>query len=326
MLDRRTLVKLGFATVATAWVPRLWAFGDNPDTSKDRPIRLVFIHGRGQEGRNAERLKSEWIATLRRGTATLGRELPEGLEVSLPFYGDKLDEFARQMEIPLTSDIQTRGSPVNNEFLAFQAEVAEVMRQRAGVTDAQVDAEYGPNPKPKGPQNWEWVQATLRALDKYGGGMSQSALENFMRDVFLYTFHPGVRDEIDGVVALALTEEPAVVVSHSLGSVVAYSVLSTDRRSLNVPLYVTLGSPLALRAIRNQFRPLRFPKPVTTWYNAFDERDIVALYPLDGNNFPIRPPIANYSSVRNHTKNRHGIVGYLDDPKVAQRILDAIEG
>ncbi|TMG89654.1 MAG: hypothetical protein E6H76_06410 [Betaproteobacteria bacterium] len=156
--------------------------------------------------------------------------------------------------------------------------------------------------------------------------MNQKTLEIFTRDVFLYTTRAGVRDEIDQIVAGKLTEQPTVVVSHSLGTVVAYSVLRTDRRSLRVPLFVTVGSPLAVRAVRDQFRPLRSPSSVDAWYNAFDTRDVVALYPLDADNFPVRPAIENNSTVRNHTENRHGIVGYLDNPDVAKRILNALGG
>jgi hypothetical protein len=43
--------------------------------------------------------------------------------------------------------------------------------------------------------------------------MSQTALEVFTRDVFLYTTRAGVRDEIDRIVASAMTEQPTVVVS-----------------------------------------------------------------------------------------------------------------
>jgi len=109
-----------------------------------------------------------------------------------------------------------------------------------------------------------------------------------------------------------------------LGTVVAYSVLCTDRRSLQVPLFATVGSPLAVRAIGDQFRPLRSPAPVSAWYNAFDPRDVVALYPLDASNFPVQPAIVNYGNVKNSTDNRHGIVGYLDDREVAKRVLDAL--
>ena len=98
-----------------------------------------------------------------------------------------------------------------------------------------------------------------------------------MRDVYLYTTRQGVRDEIDRMVRSEITTEPTVVIGHSLGSVVAYNILRTDPRALRVPLYVTLGSPLAIRAIRDELRPLRFPQTVQTWYNAFDARDVVAL-------------------------------------------------
>ncbi len=203
--------------------------------------------------------------------------------------------------------------------------LAEALRQRAGVTDQQVSAAYGDNPKPKGPQNWEWVQAIFRALDKHVPGMSDNVLERFTRDVYLYSTRSAVKAEINGIVAAALSEaEPAVVVGHSLGSVVAYSVLREDARALQVPLYITVGCPLGVRPIRDQLKPLKFPKPAKAWYNAFDERDVVALYPLDHANFPVTPSVANYNKVKNHTDNRHGIIGYLDDATVAQAIHKAL--
>ena len=58
--------------------------------------------------------------------------------------------------------------------------------------------------------------------------------------------------------------------------------------------------------------------------NAFDGRDVVALYPLDAANFPVQPSIENDGAVKNYTANRHGIVGYLDHPTVAKRILGAL--
>jgi len=316
MLDRRQILSFASAGAALAAV--------SAAISAPAPLRLLLVHGRGQQGLDPATLKSEWVGALNKGALAGGRALPSGIEVAFPFYGDTLDKFAREQAIPLTSDIQARGSQSQDEFLVFQAEVAESLRQRAGVTDAQVDAEYGDNPRPKGPLNWQWVQAILRAVDKHGGGMSQSALESFTRDVFLYTTRAGVRDEIDRIVSAMLTEEPTIVVGHSLGSVVAYSVLRKDPRALRVPLFLTVGCPLGIRAIRDQFRPLRFPLPVKTWYNAFDPRDVVALNPLDSANFPVAPAIENYALVKNHTDNRHGIVGYLDDISVAKRILEGM--
>jgi hypothetical protein len=287
-------------------------------------IRLLLVHGRDQQGLDPAALKLEWIDALRTGANAVGRTLPGTIDVSFPYYGDRLDNFASQFDIPLTEDIHSKGSKVDDDFLAFEAEIARSLQLSAGITDAQVSVEYGSNPKPKGPQNWEWVQAIVRALDKYVGAASQAGIETFMRDVFLYTTRAGVRDAIDEIVAGSLTEQPTVIVGHSLGSVVAYNVLRSNQRMLQIPLFVTIGCPLGIRAIRDQLRPLRFPQWVNAWYNAYDARDIVALYPLDRSNFPVSPDIDNYRMVNNHTNNRHGIIGYLDDPSVANRIIAAL--
>jgi hypothetical protein len=315
MMNRRQLLKLVSAGALATVIPNVLA--------QTRAKRLLFVHGRGQQGLDPAALQAEWIAALKLGAAAAQRTLPADLEIAFPYFGDSLERFTRDARLPLASNITARGSATEDEFLAFQADVAKDVQLRAGVTDAQVDAEYGANPRPRGPLNWEWVQAILRAVDKHGRGMGQDALERFTRDVFLYCTRPAVRDEIDRIVADKLTDEPTVVVGHSLGTVVAYSVLRRDKRRLQVPLLVTLGSPLGLRSVRDQFRPVGHP-PVDSWYNAFDSRDVVALYPLDATNFPVQPAIENNDTVRNRTDNRHGIVGYLDDGKVAQRILDKL--
>ena len=288
------------------------------------PTRLVLIHGRAQGGQDPATLQAAWMEALARGCAALNKTMPDNLTIVFPFYGDILDRFVSAAGIPLTADIQARGTGGDNDFLAFQADVAQAMRVKAGITDDQVAAEYSDNPKPRGPLNWQWVQAIIRAIDLHGGGLSQAAIEEVLRDVFLYTTRAGVRDAIDDVVKAHLTEEPTIVIAHSLGTVVAYNVLRSDPRPLQVPLLVTVGCPLGIRAIRDQLVPVRSPKAVHSWYNAYDPRDVVALYPLDGSNFPVHPAITNNGTVKNHTDNRHGIDGYLDDPNVAQQLLDAL--
>lgn len=319
MVTRRDLLSAAGVGLAASILPLPRARAANL-----APVRLVLVHGRSQQGRDPGELKSIWMDTLQRGAAKIKRSLPDSLEVVFPYYGDKLDELARQSELPLTNDVQAKGNPVDDDFLKFQASVAESMRRGAGVTDAQVQQEFGNNTTERGPQNWAWVQALIRAIDRHGGGASQTTIETIMRDVYLYTTRAGVRDEVDRIVGPALNEKPCVVIAHSLGTVVAYNVLRTDRRSLNVRAFITVGSPLAIRAIRDQLRPIGFPPPAKAWYNAFDPRDVVALYPLDAANFPVNPAIENYGSVRNGTDNRHGIIGYLDDPDVAKHVLDAL--
>ena len=290
------------------------------------PKRLLFVHGRSQGGRIPKELKAEWLGVLTKTAASIGRSVPATTIVDMPFYGDKLDEFASAAQIPLSDDIQTRGSDPDREFQEFQAQFADELRRKAGVTDEEVQAEYGGSPAERGPQNWRWVQAILRALDKKVPGMGPATLEAFTRDVFLYVTKPGVRTAIDRIVSAGFGEDyPTVVVSHSLGTVVTYSILASERRNLRVPLLVTLGSPLAVRAVRDPFRPLSYPTAIQSWYNAFDKRDVVSLYPLDRDNFPVGGTITNNDAVRNQTDNRHGIAGYMNNAEVATKILDALE-
>jgi pimeloyl-ACP methyl ester carboxylesterase len=184
----------------------------------------------------------------------------------------------------------------------------------------EIEQELGPGPQPRGAENWEWVQAVIRVIDRRTPGVSNFSIGKLLRDVFVFVNGSPVRRAINKIVAAELTGEPTVVVAHSLGTVVAYEVLR-EHAGNSVPRLVTVGSPLGIRAIRLRLAtPLKMPAGVRNWQNAFDPRDVVALYPLDANNFGIKPPIRNYSYVNNHTDNRHGIDGYLDDAEVATQI------
>jgi len=296
-----------------------------PEATSAAPItRLLFVHGRGQAGLKVADLQAAWLAALAEGFQAIGKPMPRDLQVDFPFYGDILERFVTQASLPTTSEVVSRGGTPNNELLAFQNDVAQSIRQQLGVPDDQVLAEYGNNPKPRGPLNWEWVQAILRAIDHHGGGLSADGIERFTRDVYLYLTLAPAREAVDAEVRGKLTGERTLVVAHSLGSVVAYNVLHAGGRPPDIPLFMTVGSPLGIRAIRDQLVPVSFPSRVRSWYNAFDTRDVVALFPLDGTNFPVSPPIENFAGVRNQTENRHGIAGYLNDKHVAAKVLGAL--
>jgi hypothetical protein len=281
-------------------------------------MRLLLVHGRSQGGKDPTALKAEWLEALRRGLSKSGLEMPPHFEVCFPFYGDRLDEFVRQYDLAGAAGIAPKGSPTFDEFSSFRRDVAEEMRTRFRIPDAAVETEIAPGPAEKGVQNWAWVQAILRLIDRSATTVSQDTIETFLRDVFLYTKRQVVRKTIDKIVGAELTPDTAVVVGHSLGSVVAYNVLKAANKT--IPLYVSVGSPLAIRAIRDTLGPIENPAGPEGWYNAYDPRDVVALYPLDKENFDVNPVIRNNSAVNNWTENRHGIAGYLDDGAVARTV------
>jgi hypothetical protein len=283
-------------------------------------MKVLLVHGRSQGGKDPVKLRDEWLSSLDKGFRASGLA-PPPIEAELPFYGDLLDEYVRQFDLPADPAIVPNGNPAFEEFQEFRLNVAVEMQNRAGITDAQVLAEANVTSEEKGIQNWAWVQAVVRLLDRNAIGVSQTTIEVFLRDVFLYTRRPVVQNAIDRIVSKHLSDNVALVIGHSLGSVVAYNVLKS-RSSRALPL-VTLGSPLAIRAIRRSLLPILNPCAKSSWDIAFDPRDIVALYPLDKNNFGVEPEVTNFPSVNNWTDNRHGVVGYLDDANVA-RTIDAL--
>jgi hypothetical protein len=282
-----------------------------------------LVHGRAQEGRDPAALKKEWLDALAYGLARADASLPPTTTVEFPFYGDLLAELVRQTKTPLGRDVNAKGPNPDSEQELRGAIIAEIAIA-AGITEADAARELGDVPIERGPGNWEWVQAILRAIDRMPG-LSSAVIDGFTRDVYVYLTYPGVRARIDRMIADAIADEACVVLSHSLGTVVAYNVLQKRAALPTFPCLVTVGSPLGIKAIKNHLeRPLRSPSCIAHWFNAYDERDVVALIPLDARNFDVTPPIENKSDVKNLTDNRHGIDGYLADPVVARKVADTL--
>ena len=290
-----------------------------------KPV-LLLVHGRAQGGKDEAKLRKLWIDTLRIGLGASRRGILNDVEVRFPFYGDTLDGLVAESIKPTISAIQRGGaSGSDREFAQFQLAYVNAVKEQRDIADDQILSARGAEIVERGPLQWGWVQAALRKFDKVPG-LSGDMIERFTRDVWVYLTDDYVRDTINAMVGKCI--EPGrrtVVVGHSLGSVVAYDVLR-NTAGLNVPLYATVGSPLGVGPIRSKLAPIKFPAGVAGWFNAYDERDAVALYPLDGTHFGVHPAIDNYNKVQNGTDNAHGIIGYLNNSIVAGRIHDALVG
>lgn len=296
--------------------------------------QLVFVHGRGQERKEASALKREWLDALGEGLAKSGLSLPVPEEdVRFPFYGDTLVDLLGGRTAEDAAQVIVRGEESDEEERQFVRAVLEEVRLARGIGEDDLAEVAGGEVVERGPLNWEWLQAVLKVIDRRVPFGSGASIALATRDVYHYLTNSNTSGVIDAGVASAISpDRETVVVGHSLGSVVAYQVLS-DRgteEGWKVPLLLTVGSPLGVQQIRRyvgRARRARVPECVTRWENAMDERDVVALYPLTPEHFPLAPPepsIVNRTDVSNRTENRHGIGGYLDDERVAKSIHDAL--
>ena len=292
--------------------------------------QLVFVHGRSQENKQPLGIKKEWLKALDKGLKKSGLGLPVTEEdVRVAYYGQALFDLVSGVDADKAAEVIIRGAEEDQREREFMIQVLSEVQQKAGISDEQIRQVTPEDDEviERGILNNRFVQGLLRAVDRFVPGGSGAAIGLATKDVYAYISNPSLRARINQGVREAIKPgQPTVVVAHSLGTVVAYTVLKEEAKSTgwNVPLLVTLGSPLSISAIKRAFAPNQHPKSVGKWLNALDPRDTVALYPLDEKHFPIDPLVENKLDVDNVTENHHSISGYLDDKVVAKRIHDAL--
>jgi hypothetical protein len=172
-------------------------------------------------------------------------------------------------------------------------------------------------------------------------------LNAFLRDVHHYLFDvtyapPGkqpvaiqqtIRRRFVDALSAADVTRPHVVVSHSMGTVIAYDCLKRVAACPAVDALITLGSPLGLDEIQDKLQPGwaradGFPhERAKEWVNQSDRLDPVCGFaPLLAADF-LRNGVGAVEDavVSNDGRWRHSIVKYLRQPsftKVLRRMLD----
>jgi hypothetical protein len=241
----------------------------------------------------------------------------------MPFYGGVLHELTEQAR-GTSQGVIGRGAGGPGEFTALEEALIREIGKDVGVSDAEVRAEIGEEIVARGPANWEWVQGLGRVLQRRVPALGELGL-GFVRQVDAYLTRPHIREAVDNIVRPCLLGEPAIVVAHSLGTIVSYRLLRAADKGAQVPLYVTLGSPLGIDVVKQHVKPpaLRRPAGVRRWVNGTDERDYVALVSrLDGKTFAAG--IENLPPIHNGKDDAHSIIDYLKDENVALRIYAAL--
>jgi hypothetical protein len=220
-------------------------------------------------------------------------------------------------------------APISAESEAF----IEALRCRlTDMTDAELDQEPPPDPTAKGlervPLPW-FIKKRIMAA--------------YLRDVHHYLFNVSwtprpsqtyqVQEEIrrrflDGLKA-AGTTRPHVVVSHSMGTVIAYDCLKRVGECPPVDALMTIGSPLGLDEIQDKLKPGwsrddGFPcdKVAGKWINVFDGLDAVCgLDPRLANDYRREAATAVEDiQVSNDGAWRHSATKYYRQPAVRQAL------
>jgi hypothetical protein len=164
------------------------------------------------------------------------------------------------------------------------------------------------------------INAIVRLLERVSP-LHGDLVMRLLKQAFVYLKQPGADGVIDAIVRPVLDAGPAVIVGHSLGTVVTFKLLrqlALENRPLEIPLYITLGSPLPLMAVQAALGPaFSVPRGVGRWINAVDPNDFIALgRGLDG----FAGSIDNIIDIRHDSEDAHSIEGYLGDERIATAI------
>ena len=127
-----------------------------------------------------------------------------------------------------------------------------------------------------------------------------------------------------------------MLIAHSMGSIIAYDLLTQPDSHFHVDSLLTLGSPLGQPTLMEKFASenpvitkMSTPEGVSEWINHSDLDDVIALDPTLGDDYapnskgvlPIDIFVENRYTWEG-SKNPHAIYGYLQTPSVARRIYD----
>lgn len=284
-------------------------------------MRVIFVHGIKHENRSADWLLTEWLTALRSALPTNDVERIEELVVMPPFYGDAL---ALETESSTSTGYDPTPMSVGlaqdgeMEFLSHGLlEAASTY----GVTEAMIEAEMeeGEVVAMGFPHDRRLI-ALARALEK----VSPSGGKNFLRflpQAFTYLHKPRARKTVDDIVRPVLAGGPCIVVGHSLGSVVSFNLIR--ELALDVRCFITIGSPLAIKAVQSAIRkPFGRPPSVRSWLNAVDRDDFVTLGRLLKDS-TFGAGVDNLGDVDCGDDDPHDFRMYLQDARVARKLRDA---
>jgi len=150
----------------------------------------------------------------------------------------------------------------------------------------------------------------------------------FLRDVHDFFFVPERRKKMEQSLLdrLVVGGGPFVVIGHSQGSMIAYSVLRTLKKAAcDVRLFVTIGSPLGLTEVQDFLRTengtLPVPECVDRWINAADPLDPVAADTTLADEYSPRNKVEDFLEINpDSPRHPHSGSGYLKTRSVQEAV------
>jgi hypothetical protein len=307
--------------------------------------RLVFVHGIGHPMRVDEAL-SQWSDALLKGAVQAGHSWLEAafgrgeVSATLAYYGDLFERPGAQgggLDLPTPAAeilVELCLVIVDNRLAAGPEPTEEAMLTRIRTALRPAGVPQGVGDLVRRAINAATTLLGAGLLRGFGQWASGRLLVRDLAQVARYlargeadaagdTLDTRIRDRVRDAIGAG----PAVVVSHSLGTVVCLEALHDV--ACDVPLWLTLGSPIGMRAVvwpRLRPWPPATPPTVARWLNVWDRDDVIVARPnllkdMAANERGVRPV-----TVRTDSDGWwvHPVVKYLAQAAVAGPVAETV--
>lgn len=288
-------------------------------------MRLIFVHGIKHEKKSSDWIKRGWLEAICRSLSPQDAALIRELKIDAPYYGDVLHAHAEGLADSAENvSAQSGGNEDGDELTFYREALAEVIASPATFITATAVEGAAADPVTEmglSVHNRHLI-AMVRALETVSP-LQGSVLLRFLPQAFTYLNRIQATRDVDSIVWSAFEDKgPAIVVAHSLGSVVSFKLMRDAK--FYSPLYVTIGSPLGIRAVQGPIgHPLGRRPGVERWCNFYDTNDFVTL------SRPLAPEIFGQGvencAVENASDDPHSYDAYLAQPSLGQLICETIK-
>ncbi|MFM9068379.1 MAG: S8 family serine peptidase, partial [Planctomycetota bacterium] len=253
--------------------------------------KVIYVHGIGQQAPK-EDLKREWDIALF-GKAMDGQD-GRNEPTSMAYWANLMHDEAEITGLRSKSvrSIMQQRDPGKRivttldfdfEKIVSDAGIPKAKQQKAQDLLAALVNRVGESSGPAAIGTRSVGSRALPLPQSMRIPVAKQLLTWLLPEVAKYFFQDKIRKEVQNRLRelIKQCDRPFVIVAHSLGTVIAYDILSEDFKRPACDLFLTLGSPLGIQEVQDvilaENRKLVVPDKVRAWKNYCDRLDLVSL-------------------------------------------------
>lgn len=291
-------------------------------------MRLAFVHGINNEDNTKEEIENLWWEALNNAWDGMGLPSKPKPIINTAYYADILANATNNENIGIAMGVSETSTGYALQFLKEYVDAANITQEELNVAADELGIPR--EAVAQGIPHEGWLIDFAKLLEKILPDKGMIIAKHFLRQASAYINNKALALKIDNKVKTDIFDglsDPTIVIAHSLGTVVSYRLLANNQQAMrNIPLFVTLGSPLSVKMFKSILPPKgQLPKPpIMEWSNGRHPDDFITLGRAINRESIGFDGVLDITDIENEEDNKHSVVRYLASPSIARKIYDAL--